>query len=73
MSKLLKRSKKEFLDLVSFVEDRKGHDFRYAIDFSKIKKELVWKPKHSLEEGIEKTVFWYLENYFIQAPPKEIL
>jgi len=46
-------------DHYEFVEDRKGHDFRYAIDFSKAKKELGWNPKLSFEEGIEKTIDHY--------------
>ncbi|AKB18855.1 dTDP-glucose 4,6-dehydratase [Methanosarcina sp. WWM596] len=48
--------------LISFVEDRKGHDRRYAIDSSKIREELGWKPSMSFEEGIRKTVEWYLNN-----------
>ena len=48
--------------LISFVEDRKGHDRRYAIDSSKIQTELGWKPAVSFEEGILKTVEWYLNN-----------
>ena len=49
-------------DLIQFVEDRKGHDYRYAIDATKIEKELGWKPKTRFEEGIVKTIKWYLEN-----------
>lgn len=49
-------------DLVTFVEDRKGHDRRYSIDNSKIKKELGWEPSHSFEEGIKETIKWYLDN-----------
>lgn len=45
--------------LISFVEDRKGHDMRYAMDHSKITKELGWKPAVSFEEGIRKTIAWY--------------
>jgi len=45
-------------DLITFVEDRPGHDFRYAIDFSKIKNELGWTPLESFETGIEKTIKW---------------
>jgi len=45
--------------LIEFVEDRKGHDERYAIDYSKIKNELGWEPKTSFEEGMRKTVDWY--------------
>ena len=50
------------LDLITFVADRKGHDMRYAIDSSKLQKELVWEPSLQFEEGIEKTVKWYLDN-----------
>jgi len=49
-------------DQITFVTDRPGHDFRYAIDASKIKNELGWIPKESFETGIEKTVKWYLNN-----------
>lgn len=49
-------------ELVTFVEDRSAHDRRYAIDNSKIKKELGWQPKHSFEEGMQKTIRWYTEN-----------
>ena len=49
-------------DLIQYVEDRKGHDYRYAIDPTKIKNELGWKPKTKFEEGIIKTIDWYLEN-----------
>jgi len=49
-------------DLIEFVEDRPGHDIRYSLDCSKIKKELGWEPKHSLEEAIKETVNWYLKN-----------
>lgn len=49
-------------DLVKKVEDRKGHDRRYAVDYSKIKSELGWEPKVSFEEGLKNTIEWYLEN-----------
>lgn len=49
-------------DLITFVTDRKGHDLRYAIDSSKLKRELGWSPSLQFEEGIEKTVRWYLDN-----------
>lgn len=45
--------------LITFVQDRQGHDFRYAIDCSKIKSELGWTQRHTLEEGLEKTLEWY--------------
>jgi len=48
--------------LISFVKDRAGHDLRYAIDSSKLQKELGWSPSLQFEEGLEKTVDWYLEN-----------
>ena len=48
--------------LISFVEDRKGHDFRYAIDHSKLTKDLGWKPAISLKEGLKTTVSWYLNR-----------
>ncbi|HNR52372.1 MAG TPA: dTDP-glucose 4,6-dehydratase [Deltaproteobacteria bacterium] len=48
--------------LIRFVTDRPGHDFRYAMDFSKIAGEIGWKPEHEFEEGMEKTIQWYLGN-----------
>lgn len=48
--------------LITFVKDRAGHDFRYAIDASKVSNELGWKPSLQFEEGLEKTVDWYLSN-----------
>ena len=48
--------------LITYVKDRAGHDLRYAIDATKINKELGWKPSLQFEEGLEKTVDWYLEN-----------
>jgi len=49
-------------NLIMYVTDRAGHDLRYAIDATKIKNELGWKPSLQFEEGIEKTVKWYLDN-----------
>ena len=49
-------------DLIDFVEDRKGHDYRYAIDASKIENDLGWIPNTKFEDGIIKTIDWYLEN-----------
>lgn len=49
-------------DLITFVEDRKGHDLRYAIDPHKISSELGWLPETTFEEGIRKTIKWYLDN-----------
>lgn len=48
--------------LIRFIEDRKGHDRRYAIDPSKLENELQWKPKYTFETGIQDTIEWYLEN-----------
>ena len=48
--------------LICYVEDRLGHDLRYAIDASKIREQLGWEPKYNFEEGIEKTIKWYLDN-----------
>jgi dTDP-glucose 4,6-dehydratase len=53
---------KSYRDLITYVADRPGHDKRYAIDASKVTRELVWKPKETFESGIRKTVAWYLEN-----------
>ena len=51
-----------YRNLITYVEDRPGHDRRYAIDASKIQRELGWQPKATFESGIRKTVHWYLEN-----------
>lgn len=51
-----------YAELITYVADRPGHDFRYAIDASKIENELGWTPKETFETGIRKTVMWYLEN-----------
>ena len=48
--------------LITYVTDRAGHDLRYAIDSRKLKRELGWQPSLQFEEGIEKTVHWYLQN-----------
>ena len=53
---------KAYQDLITFVQDRPGHDLRYAIDAGKIERELGWKPKETFETGLRKTVLWYLEN-----------
>lgn len=51
-----------YMDLITYVKDRPGHDVRYAIDASKIERELGWKPEETFESGIRKTVEWYLNN-----------
>ena len=48
--------------LITYVTDRAGHDLRYAIDSTKLKEELGWEPSLQFEEGIDKTVKWYLDN-----------
>ena len=62
MDKKLDRPEGESAKLITFVKDRAGHDLRYAIDSSKLQRELDWKPSLQFEEGIEKTVEWYLDN-----------
>ncbi len=62
VDRLLGRKEGYSEKLITYVTDRAGHDFRYAIDSSKIKNELGWKPSLQFEEGIENTVKWYLEN-----------
>ncbi len=52
----------QYLDLITYVKDRPGHDVRYAIDAAKIERELGWKPQETFESGIRKTVEWYLDN-----------
>ena len=56
------RDEGSYADLITFVTDRPGHDARYAIDPSRIRNELGWRPSVTLEEGLEKTVQWYLDN-----------
>lgn len=51
-----------YADLITYVKDRPGHDVRYAIDASKIERELGWKPQETFETGLKKTVQWYLDN-----------
>ena len=62
VDRLLGRDIGESNKLITYIEDRAGHDMRYAIDSSKLKNELGWEPSLQFEEGIEKTVIWYLEN-----------
>jgi len=56
-------SRKKLLGLLTFVKDRPGHDRRYALDYSKIEKELVWFPETDLDTGLRKTINWYLQKY----------
>jgi dTDP-glucose 4,6-dehydratase len=62
MDTKLNRTQGTSAGLITFVKDRAGHDLRYAIDSSKLQKELGWKPSLQFEEGLEKTVDWYLSN-----------
>ncbi|MBP2654174.1 MAG: rffG 1 [Firmicutes bacterium] len=57
-----KANRQSYREQISFVKDRPGHDKRYAIDATKMKRELGWLPKETFETGIEKTVDWYLDN-----------
>ena len=62
VDKILGNPEGHSLDLITYVTDRLGHDARYAIDSTKLQKELGWEPSLQFEEGIEKTVRWYLDN-----------
>ena len=61
-SAMQQRGAASYADLKTFVEDRKGHDRRYAIDASKIERELGWSPRHDFEAGLEATVRWYVQR-----------
>jgi dTDP-glucose 4,6-dehydratase len=62
VDKILGRDEGTSDKLITYVTDRAGHDLRYAIDSTKLKNELGWEPSLQFEEGIEKTVKWYLKN-----------
>ena len=62
VDRLLGRKEGEDMDLITYVTDRAGHDLRYAIDSTKLQRELGWEPSLQFEEGIERTVKWYLDN-----------
>ena len=62
VDRLLGRPEGADMDLITYVSDRAGHDLRYAIDSTKLQRELGWEPSLQFEEGIEKTVLWYLEH-----------
>ena len=62
VDRLLGRPEGASEKLITYVADRAGHDLRYAIDSTKLKEELGWEPTLQFEEGIEKTVRWYLHN-----------
>ena len=62
MDRKLGRPEGKSAELITFVTDRAGHDFRYAIDASKLENELGWSPSVAFDQGFEKTIYWYLEN-----------
>jgi len=61
------------IDLINFVDDRPGHDFRYSLDSKKIRNELGWMEKMNFVESIDKTINWYLKNekWWKSIPEKE--
>ena len=62
LDRLQPRASGSYTDLIAFVADRPGHDARYAIDSTRIRNELGWQPSITIDEGLEKTVRWYLDN-----------
>ena len=60
----LKPKQESYVNLISFVDDRPGHDFRYAINSSLLTKETGWRPKHSFEDALINTVNWYIKEFF---------
>jgi len=62
MDQKLGRTPGESAELITYVKDRPGHDLRYAIDASKINTELGWKPSVTFEQGLARTIDWYLDN-----------
>ena len=68
LDNLRPRPEGKYRELVKFVADRPGHDFRYAMDYSKLERTLGWKPQETFESGLRKTVEWYLENSWWWLP-----
>ena len=62
LNKIYNNKNKNYEDLIEYVEDRPGHDFKYALNISKIKKQLNWSPKISFNEGLNQTIEWYLKE-----------
>ena len=62
LDELLPLKNKSYKNLIKFVTDRPGHDFRYSIDSNKIKNELGWHPKIDFDKGLKETIKWYLNN-----------
>ena len=63
---LLKRDKGFSNNLIKFVDDRKGHDFRYAIDFTKLMNQTLWKPSKDFEKNLHKTIDWFINKSKLQ-------
>ncbi len=63
LDELCPRKEGSYSEFIAFVQDRAGHDFRYAIDSRKISSELGWAPKHSFDEALKETVLWYIKEY----------
>ena len=59
------------LDLIDFVDDRPGHDLRYALDSSKIRNELNWSETRNFEDGLQETIEWYLNNEWSKDVPSD--
>ncbi|WP_458760234.1 dTDP-glucose 4,6-dehydratase [Afipia sp. TerB] len=68
LDRLRPRASLSYAELITFVDDRPGHDFRYSIDSSKIARQLGWRPRFSFAEALEATVVWYLDNEAWLAP-----
>jgi dTDP-glucose 4,6-dehydratase len=66
-----RRAGASYRDLIKFVADRPGHDRRYAIDASKIRRDLEWAPQETFETGLDKTIDWYLANEWWWRPIRE--
>jgi dTDP-glucose 4,6-dehydratase len=66
LANLLNKDPEEFRSLITYVKDRPGHDFRYAIDCTKIKNEIGWIPDHRMQDGLYKTVQWYLNRKMLK-------
>jgi dTDP-glucose 4,6-dehydratase len=68
LDRMRPRAKGSYRDLIHFVADRPGHDFRYAMDYGKLERSLGWTPVESFDSGMEKTVRWYLDNEWWWKP-----
>jgi dTDP-glucose 4,6-dehydratase len=63
LDKAKPKSSGSYVDQIAFVQDRAGHDFRYAIEHSKITNELGWNPQFSFEQALKNTIDWYMKTY----------